>query len=107
MSNKLHVAPGNLVTPDQIQNEEKHWVASVYDTNLTPVFAVAPEMLDSLRDAVLFMQFLDKNERRLTDSEQRWLNNAVALLHKAEGLEPISELAERIKLSLDKVERDT
>lgn len=44
-----------------------------------------PEMLESLRDAVLFMQFLGKNERRLTDSEQRWLDNAVTLLRKVEG----------------------
>lgn len=87
---ELHVTPGNLVTPDHIRDEEGRLMASVYETALTSLFQHSPEMLESLRDAVLFMQFLGKRERRLTDSEQRWLDNAVTLLRKIENDDPQS-----------------
>lgn len=47
--------------------------------------AAAPDMYESLRDAVLFMQFLGKRERPLSAEEQEWLKKAVLLLDKIEG----------------------
>lgn len=60
-------------------------VAFSADPDLTALFAAAPEMYESLRDAVLFMQFLGKKERPLSAEEQEWLNKAVSLLDKIEG----------------------
>lgn len=45
------------------------------------LFTSAPEMYELFRDAILFMQFLGRNERRLTDAEQQWLLNAAHLLN--------------------------
>lgn len=60
-------------------------VAFSADPDLTALFAAAPEMYESLRDAILFMQFLGKKERPLSAEEQEWLNKAVSLLDKIEG----------------------
>lgn len=49
------------------------------------LMVAAPEMYESLRDAVLFMQFLGKRERPLSAEEQEWLKKAVLLLDKIEG----------------------
>lgn len=49
------------------------------------LFLAAPEMYESLRDAILFMQFLGKKERPLSAEEQEWLSKAVLVLAKIEG----------------------
>ena len=55
------------------------------DDAIERLILAAPEMYKSLRDAVLFMQFLGKKERPLSAEERKWLNNAAKLLAKIEG----------------------
>lgn len=87
---KLHVTPGNLVTPDHIKDEEGQLLASVYETALTPLFTNAPEMLELLQRAANIMASLE----RLLDTslmgteaveKTAWENDLVTLLNKIEG----------------------
>ena len=56
------------------------------DDAIKRLVLAAPEMYESLRDAVLFMQFLGKNQSVAPSAEeQKWLNNAAKLLTKIEG----------------------
>ena len=84
---KLEIIKGQRgYAPDIIwDTETSEQVAACANPDLTALFAAAPEMYESLRDAVLFMQFLGKKERPLSTEEREWLNKAALLLTKIEG----------------------
>lgn len=84
---KLHVLPGNTVTPDQLANEEGHWVASVYDTALTSLFQNAPEMLELIKQVADLQNPRHNNApyNDLVEEQDRLADLATALLAKIEG----------------------